>query len=191
MVPQVEAAGEVVIATRLDRKQEPCVYCERLITKCSDHTCDGCWEVVCRFPDFLKTEAGRNFVLMAGPSLTTQRENVLAQYLEAVRRQQELAARRAWRARGRGGVVRYNAFAEAARARRVVAFLNAIPTGRTAAENLKIAAYFSALSPEERKSFADHVGVNVPSEETWAKVCEALRARKTVDEVLAKLAVQS
>jgi hypothetical protein len=87
--------------------------------------------------------------------------------------------------------VRYNAFAEAARAKKVVAILNAIPTGRTAAENAKIAAYFFSLSPEERKSFADHVGVNVPSEETWTKVCEALRARKTVDEVLAKLAVQS
>ena len=43
--------------------------------------------------DNLEPHRNRPTIPVAGPSLTTQRENVLAQYLETVRRQQELAAR--------------------------------------------------------------------------------------------------
>lgn len=40
-----------------------CKYCDRFIRPSPDMSCDGCWEVTHRLGDFIKSKAGRNFVL--------------------------------------------------------------------------------------------------------------------------------
>lgn len=78
-----------------------------------------------------------------------------------------------------------NHFEDAARNRKVIKLLAAVPCGDDAAENGAIADWLEALTPPERGLFAKEAGCNAPSTETWKQLLEAVRARRSVDEAAA------
>lgn len=72
-----------------------------------------------------------------------------------------------------------NPHEELNRARKVAKLAAAIPCGRDADEIARTADFFAALSYDDRKDFAEGLGINAPSDRTWADLITALRARKT------------
>lgn len=74
-------------------------------------------------------------------------------------------------------------FENAARRRKVLKILEFVPTGASRVENQICAEWLRGMSPPERGLFAKLAKCNAPSEETWRQLIEAVKARKTVDEV--------
>lgn len=74
-------------------------------------------------------------------------------------------------------------FENAARRRKVLKLLEFVPTGASRAENQICAEWLKGMSPPERGLFAKLAKCNAPSEETWRQLIEAVKARKTVDEI--------
>ena len=69
------------------------------------------------------------------------------------------------------------AFAEAARAKKVVALLLVLPAGRTQIENDMIALLAESFTAHQRGVYEVLAGVNKCSDTTWAMVVAAVRAR--------------
>src|SRR5690348_10925956 len=82
---------------------------------------------------------------------------------------------------------RRNPFEEASRGRKVIAILAIVPTGETPEQNRIIAEFLANLSPAERAIFAQAAHVKSPSSETWSAVVDAVRSRRTVGEVFARI----
>lgn len=70
-----------------------------------------------------------------------------------------------------------NAFEDAARARKVIAILGVLPTGKTQIENDLLATMLETLSAEQRAVYEVLAGVKVCSAETWRLVMAAVRGR--------------
>ena len=73
-----------------------------------------------------------------------------------------------------------NPHEEAARWRKVAKLAAHVPTGRTVAQNERIARAVERLSAEARRDFAALCHVAEPSEATWASLVEVLLARTPV-----------
>ena len=74
-------------------------------------------------------------------------------------------------------------FEDAARRRKVLKLLAFVPMAGSAAENEVTAAWLARMSVPERGIFAKVASCNAPSDESWRQLIEAVKARKTVDEV--------
>jgi hypothetical protein len=71
-----------------------------------------------------------------------------------------------------------SAFAETARARKVVALLRVVPQGRTQIENDFIALFLESLTSQQRAVFDVLANLKNPaSDETWRMTIAAVRAR--------------
>lgn len=81
-----------------------------------------------------------------------------------------------------------NAYEAAARARKVAAIMATVPHGKDAAEVAVIASWLESFRADDIARFAAAAGVKVPSETTWAEVVKTVRARKTADQLFARVA---
>lgn len=70
-----------------------------------------------------------------------------------------------------------SAFAEAARAKKVIALLGVLPAGKSQAENDLLAVFVESLSTHQRQAYEVVAGVKKSSDETWRMVAAAIRAR--------------
>lgn len=71
-----------------------------------------------------------------------------------------------------------NPYEAAARSRKVLKILAAVPAGETAEEITRIADWLASRTQDERNALAAWAGVNAPSETTWNEVVQVQRWRR-------------
>lgn len=81
-----------------------------------------------------------------------------------------------------------NGFEEAARMRKALRIISAIPLGETAEEIAKAGDWLEGLPQSDRDVLAAKVGVKSPSPETWALVVSTQRGRRPIADVFARIA---
>jgi len=73
---------------------------------------------------------------------------------------------------------RPNVFALSARRAKVLALLAFVPCAPTTEGNIRVALTLASWTQADRDRFARGHRINVPSQETWAELCKAVRSRK-------------
>lgn len=76
-----------------------------------------------------------------------------------------------------------NPFEESARSKKVLALLAKVPVGANRDANRITAEWLVGMSPAERGLFAQMAGCKAPSSETWRQLVEAVKQRRTVEEM--------
>ncbi len=76
-----------------------------------------------------------------------------------------------------------NPYVEAARTRKVLALLAAVPSG----DNAALAERLAGFSERERTIFATGAGCKPPSEETWSQLVKVVRGRRAIEDAFARV----